>query len=90
MIVLNIILKKCCRLVSKSAPTRIVDTVLSCLLYMLIGAGVCVVIWLGLAAFDYLDLFHISEAMSHEGAHLSNGLFNFAHRVVEKVIGFIK
>ena len=87
MVALNVILKKCCRLVSRSAPTRIVDTILSCLLYMLIGAAVCVVIWFGLAALDYFNLFHISDAMSYEGAHLSNGLYNFAHMLVDKLVG---
>ena len=86
MIVLNIILKKCCRLVSKSAPTRIVDTILSCLLYMVIGAVVCVGVWFVLAAMDHCNIFNISDAMSYEGAHLSNGLYNFAKMLVEKLL----
>lgn len=86
---LNMVLKHCCRLVSKSAPTRIADAILSCGLYMLIGAGICVGIWFVLAAFDYVDLFNISNAMSHEGAHLSNGMYNFARALVEKLVGRI-
>jgi hypothetical protein len=90
MIGLNIILKHCCRLVSKTAPTRIVDTVLSCLLYMVIGAAICVAIWFVLAAMDYCDLFYISKAMSEDGAHLSNGLYNFGHMIVEKLVGIVR
>ena len=52
---------------------------------MLIGAVVCVGIWFALAVFDYVNLFNISSAM-HEGAHLSNGLYNFSHALVEKLL----
>ena len=85
MVMLNMILKRCCRLVSKSAPTRTIDAILSCGLYMLIGAVVCVGIWFALAVFDYVNLFNISSAM-HKGAHLSNGLYNFSHALVEKLL----
>ena len=86
MIGVNMVLKNCCRLVSNSAPTRMVDAILSCALYMVIGAVVCVGIWFVLAALDYVDLFNISNAMSHEGAHLSNGVYNFACALVEKLV----
>jgi len=86
---LNMVLKHCCRLVSNSAPTRMVDAILSCGLYMLIGAGICVGIWFVLAALDYVELFNISNAMSYEGAHLSNGMYNFAYKLVEKLVSKI-
>ena len=84
---LNMILKHCCRLVSNAAPARIVDAILSCALYMVIGALICVGIWFVLAALDYVNLFNLSGAMKQNGAHLSNGMYNFAHMLVEKLVG---
>lgn len=86
---LNLLLKKCCRMVSKSAPTRMVDMVLSCGLYILLGAMLCVGIWTVLAAFDYVDLLNVGKVINYEGAHLSNGMYNFACRIVEKLISKI-
>lgn len=86
MILLNILLKKCCRFVSSTTPTRTVDLVLSCGLYMLIGAVICVGGWFILATFDYVGILNISEALS-EKAHLSNGIFQFVEKIVDKLLG---
>lgn len=86
MILLNILLKKCCRFVSSNAPTRTVDLVLSCILYMIIGAAICIGGWFVLATFDYVGILNISEALS-EGSHLSNGIFGFVEKLVDKLLG---
>ena len=86
MVFVNIALSKFCNFVSQTAPTRLVDSVLSCVLYMMIGALVCVVIWFVLAAMDYFGLFHISEVLSEEGAHLSNGLYKFANKLLDTLV----
>ena len=85
MVGLNVLLKKCCRFVSKTGPTKLVDTVLSCVLYMAIGAAVCVAIWFVLATMDHFGLFHISEVLAPK-AHLSNGLYNFGKYLLDKLL----
>ncbi len=85
MVGLNVVLKKCCRFVSKTGPTKLVDMVLSCVLYMAIGAAVCVAIWFVLATMDHFGLFHISEVLAPK-AHLSNGLYNFGKYLLDKLL----
>ncbi|MBO5737140.1 MAG: hypothetical protein J6S04_04955 [Clostridia bacterium] len=85
MFLINILLKKCCKLVSASAPTRMVDQILSCVFYMVIAVAICIGIWFVLAIMENFGLFNISEVL-HEEAHLSNGLFSLAKGLVKKVI----
>lgn len=85
MFLLNLLLKKCCRLVSANAPTRIVDKILSCALYMIIGAAICVGVWFILAILEHYGLFNISEVIS-EWAHLSRGVFNFVKALADKLL----
>ena len=85
MFLLNLLLKKCCKLVSATAPTRIVDTILSGVLYMLIGAAICVGVWFVLALVEHFGLFNISKVIN-EYAKLTNGLFDFSKGLVEKVL----
>ena len=84
MVGINILLKKCCDLVNATAPTRIVDQVLSCGLYMMIAVMVCFGVWFGFAAMDYLGVLRISEII-HEDAYLSNGLFSLAEKLVNEI-----
>lgn len=88
MVFVNLLLKKCCKLVSASAPTRMLDKILSCILYMIIGAAVCLGIWIILAILEHFGLFNISEAISSV-AYLSKGLFAFAKSIVGKMLGGI-
>ena len=88
MFCLNLILKKCCKMVSASAPTRIVDQVLSCGLYMVVGVVICLGIWFGFALVEYLGVLNISEIM-HEEAVLANGMYDFGQKVVEKLRALI-
>lgn len=80
MVLVNLALKKWCNFVSTTAPTRMVDSILACVLYMIIGALVCVAIWFALAALDHFGVLNISEALTDKGAYLSNGLYKFANR----------
>jgi len=81
----NILLKKCCKLVSNTAPARTVDACLSCVFYLFVGAAVVAAIWFVLAGLDYFGILHISEFLS-EDAHLSQGLFQFAHSKIHGVM----
>ena len=83
---LNLLLKKCCKLVSANAPTRMVDQILSCVLYMVIGVVICLGVWFVLALLENFGLFNISEVL-HEKAYLSNGLFDLAKGIVRKLVG---
>ena len=85
MVGLNVLLKKCCRFVSSTGPTKLLDKVLSCVLYMIIGAAVCVAIWFVLAAMDYFGLINVRILLS-EKTHLSNGLYNFGKVLLEKLV----
>lgn len=89
MFLVNILLKKCCHMVSKASPTRTVDKVLACALYVAVGAVVCIGIWCILALLENVNLFTISEMLSEE-ATLSNNAFEFAKELLSKLTGFIK
>lgn len=88
MIIVNILLKKCCNLVDGSAPTRMVDRLLSCVVYIFAGVIALVAVWVGLAVLDRLHLFHISEVLN-EYTPLSNALFNFAKQLVSELRALI-
>ena len=89
MFLFNLLLKKCCKLVSASAPTRMVDQILSCGLYMVIAVVICVGVWVCLAAVEYLGILNVSEIL-HEDAYLSNGLFSIAKKLVLELKAMIK
>ena len=88
MFFLNLLLKKCCNMVSATAPTRLVDQVLSCGMYMIIAVVVCIGIWFGLGLMDYLGILKISEVL-HEDAYLSSGLFRLAELFVDELRALI-
>lgn len=88
MVLLNILLKKCCKLVSGAAPTRMVDKILSSVLYMVIGAAVCVGVWFILALVEHFGLFNISKVLN-EYAKLTNGLFDFSKGLVDRLLGML-
>ena len=85
MALLNLLLKKCCKMVSASAPTRMVDQILSCVLYMAIGVVICIGIWFVLALLENFGLFNISEVLGEE-AILSKGFFSLAKGLVGKIV----
>ena len=86
---LNILLKKCCKLVSETAPTRMVDKILSSVLYIAIGAVICVGIWFFLAILEHFGLFNISD-VNNEYAKLTNALFDMSKGWVDKLLGVLK
>lgn len=88
MVLLDLLLKKCCKMVSTSAPTRMVDQILSCALYMVIGIAICLAIWFVLALMENFGLFNISEVL-HENAHLSRGFFGIGRGLVQKLVGML-
>ena len=88
MFLFNLLLKKCCKMVSATAPTRIVDQVLSCGLYMMIAVVICIGVWFGLGLMDYLGILKVSEIL-HEDAYLSNGLFGLAKALVDELRALI-
>ena len=85
LVLLDVLLKKCSRLVSSTGPSRMVDACLSCVFYLFVGAAVVVGIWFVLAGLDYFGVMHISEFLS-EDAHLSQGLFKFAESKIHGVM----
>lgn len=85
MALFNLLLKKCCKMVSASAPTRMVDQILSCVLYMAIGVAICIGIWFVLALLENFGLFNISEVLGEE-AILSKGFFSLSKGLVGKII----
>ena len=82
---LNYLLVKCCNFVSSARPTRMVDGCLATVLYLAIGAGVCVAIWAVLATLNYFGVLNIGEILG-ETTPLSSKLFNFAGGYVEKLL----
>jgi hypothetical protein len=88
MFFFNILLKKCCNLVSATAPTRIVDQVLSCGLYLIIAVMICIGVWFGFAALEHIGILNISEIL-HKDAYLSNGLFTLAQKLVGELAAAI-
>ena len=72
-------------MVSASAPTRMVDQILSCVLYMAIGVIICIGIWFVLALLENFGLFNISEVLGEE-AILSKGFFSLAKGLVGKIV----
>lgn len=85
MVGVNVLLKKCCRFVSTTAPTKLVDSVLSCVLYMIVGAAACVAIWFVLAAMNYFGLIDIAGLLADK-SHLSKGLYNFGRYLLETLM----
>lgn len=81
----NLLLKKCCKLVSANASSRKVDQLLSCALYMVIGAFTVICAWMVLALVNHFELFRIHEIL-FEDAKISNVLFNFAKGLVKDLI----
>ena len=78
----DLLLKKCCKLVSASASTRMVDQLLSCVLYMAIGAFAVICAWTVLGLANHFGLFQIYEIV-FEDAQISSVLFNFTKGLVK-------
>jgi hypothetical protein len=85
LMLFNLLLAKCCNLVDAAGPTRLIDRCLATVLYLMIGAVVCVVIWAALSALNYFGVFNISEVLA-DASSLSSKLLNATSGYVEKLI----
>ena len=79
------ILKKYEAIIEKARNIRNIDGVVSCILYFIIGIGVCGMFWCGLYAVDLLKIFDV-RAMISEDASLANELFAIAERFMQSVV----
>ena len=85
LVLLNLLLAKCCKMVSSTGPTRVVDACLACLFYMVLGAAIVVGIWFVLSALEFFAIINISEVIE-TSAHLTNGMFRFTGLLLNKVL----
>lgn len=85
LVLLNVLLKNVCKLIESIGLTRGLDSCLAAVVYMLIGAALCVGVWFVLAGLDLLGIFYVSK-MLDAGAYLSNGLYNFAVSILAPLL----
>ncbi len=88
LFLLNLLLEKCCKMVSHTGPTRWIDACLACFFYMILGVAIVVGIWFLLSAFDYCNVLLFREIVD-ETAHLSNGLFRLTRHFVGKLVALV-
>ena len=72
----NFLLAKFCYSIRGSAPARIIDGVLACVLYFIIGVFIVVAMWTVLYVMDYCGIFKTTEIFN-ENAALAKGMFRF-------------
>lgn len=90
LVLLNIVLKKCCNMVQDASPIRVVDGALACVVFLLIGVALAIGIWCILYTADYCGIFHTTEIFSKD-ASLANGLYKFAESIMKPYIDlFVK
>lgn len=85
LVLLNLLLTKCCKMVSSSGPSRLADACAACLFYAVLGAAIIVAAWFVLATLDFFMIININEVIQPT-AHLSNGLFRFTGLLLDKVM----
>ena len=85
MFLLNLLLKKCAKLVSSSPSMRMTDRLLASVMHLFMGVAVCVGIWFVLALVEHFGLFTMSKTIS-EYAKLTDGLFEFSSELVGKLL----
>ena len=81
----NHILVKYEKSLEKASFMKGVDSVVSCVLYFLIGVALCVLLWAGLYALDVCKIFKISEVLG-EDAVLSKELLNFVKTFMDQFL----
>ena len=85
LILINIILKKCCRMVQGTKPVRVLDGSLACLIFLAIGVVLVIAIWCILYTVDYCGIFHTTEIFTKDAA-LANGLYKFGESMMKPYI----
>ena len=79
---IDLVFKKCSKIIHSTAPTRVLDSCVAFILYLIIGALICTAILFVLATADYFGIFYVSKALS-EGAHLTDGLIDFVQVMLD-------
>jgi hypothetical protein len=80
----NFLLAKCSRSIRGSAPARIIDGVLACLLYFVIGVLIVLAMWSVLYLVDYCGIFKSTEIFN-ENAALAKGMFRFGETYIRPI-----
>ncbi len=84
-VLINIFLKKCCHMVEKTGPTRVIDGCLATVLYALIGVAACFALWLLFGTLDYFNILHFREALT-ERAILSRGMLEMVRGLLDTLM----
>ncbi len=84
-VLINIFLKKCCHMVEKTGPTRVIDGCLAAVLYAVIGVLLCFAIWVLFGMLDYFDVLKFREALT-ERAILSRGMLDFVRNFFDSFL----
>ena len=86
---INMVLGKCCKAIKGVKPVRILDGILACILYLLIGAVLCLGMWMLFYTLDSCELIFIGNLFG-EKAPLSQGFFGVAKQYIQPVLdGFL-
>ncbi|MBO5412695.1 MAG: hypothetical protein J6A38_06445 [Clostridia bacterium] len=78
----NFILGKVANAINGTAPTRMLDGMLACLLYLVIGAVICLAIWSALYVLDYCEILQIQKYFN-EHTTLAEGTFEIAEEYIK-------
>lgn len=79
------LLKKYEEMLEKVKCMQVIDSMVSCILYFIIGIGVCIALWSILYTFDLYQIFKISEVLG-EDSMLAKGLFEFAKLFIDSLL----
>ncbi len=84
-VLINLFLKKCCHMVEKTGPTRVIDGCLAAVLYAIIGVALCFALWLIFGTLDYFNILKFREALG-ERAILSRGMLDFVRYLFDSFL----
>ena len=79
------LLKKYEKMMEKAKCMKAIDSIVSCVLYFIIGIGVCIAVWSFLYTFDVFKIFKISEVLG-EDSTLAKGFFEFAKMFIDSIL----
>ena len=85
LVLLNVLFKSICELIEGISLTRGLDSCIAAVIYIAIGAALCVGVWFFLAALDILGIFSVSSLLSSE-AYFSNALLEYAKSILEPLL----
>ena len=85
LVFINYLLGKFEDVISETKSMRVIDSIVSCGMYFLIGVMVCVLLWAGLYALDVTKLFNVTEIIG-EDAVLSKELLGFVKTFMDDLL----